>query len=193
MQSDNSAEISDGLWPMARLEAALADPERLWDETAQRLLMGEALPKIARVRGFPVVKFCRWVEEDAGRFEEYGRCLRLAASILAHETIEIADTQEMGEVVTEKGDGSVEVKRADMLGHRKLRTEQRQWLASKLDRATFGDSITVKQEREVTLNLRFGQMPEQLERAAIEADRVEDAEVVGEPEPSEQLPTHGLI
>ena len=180
----------DGLWPMARWEAALADPARLWDEALQRVLEGESLKKFARSRGFPVLRFQEWVTESAERAGQYERALVLRADEIAVEALEISNATEEGVIVTEKADGSVETKREDMLGHRKLKIDTRMKLASKWDRNRYGDSVRVEHMREVTLNLRFGVMGKVEQLAAIEADRVEDAQVAdlhqSDPEPTEQ-------
>ena len=60
---------------------------------------------------------------------------------MADEIMQIADNTQEGAIVTEKADGSAEIKRADMLEHRKLRIESRKWLAAKLLPKVYGDKV----------------------------------------------------
>lgn len=113
-------------------------PDTLWEETRQRLLMGDDLSEIAKTRGFPKLRFRAWVLEDAERADQY---FRLRADGLIEEAIEVAHTPQEGDVVTDKGDGTVEVKRGDMLGHRKLIVDTNLKIASKWDRERYGDQV----------------------------------------------------
>ena len=70
------------------------------------------------------------------------------------ECLEIADnTQEFGEIVTEKVDGSTEVKRADMIEHRKLRIETRLKLLAKWNPKKYGDKLGLEHSGELNIGL----------------------------------------
>lgn len=55
----------------------------------------------------------------------------------------IGDELNIGNVTTFKSDGSVEMRREDMLGHRKLQIETRLKIAAKLCPAKFGDKVAL--------------------------------------------------
>ena len=55
--------------------------------------------------------------------------------------MEIADTPQVGEIVTIKADGSREVKTIDMVEHRKLRIETRLKLLAKWNPKKYGDKL----------------------------------------------------
>lgn len=57
----------------------------------------------------------------------------------------------VGEIVTEKPDGSVEVKRADMIEHRKLRIETRLKLLAKWNPKKYGDKLDLNHGGEVAV------------------------------------------
>ena len=63
---------------------------------------------------------------------------------IAAQALIIADTQHEGEIVTEKPDGTVERRREDMLGHRKLQIETRLKLLAKWDPRRYGDKLQVE-------------------------------------------------
>lgn len=85
----------------------------------------------------------RWLQEDseAGKQlrERYMRARADQARLMAEEIAEIADNTQVGEVETIKGDGTIEIRRSDMIEHRKLRIEARKWLAAKLLPKVYGD------------------------------------------------------
>jgi hypothetical protein len=95
----------------------------------------------------------KWIQLNDSFRERYARAKADQARVLADEIKDIADQQDVGEIVTEKPytfEGAVvtqdgepviitEVKRADMLEHRKLRIESRKWLAAKLLPKVYGD------------------------------------------------------
>ena len=74
---------------------------------------------------------------DSTRAREYG-CHRMAA-----ECLEIADNPHLGEIVTEKADGGTEIRREDMLGHRRLQIDTRMRLLGKWLPKIYGDKIEV--------------------------------------------------
>ena len=82
----------------------------------------------------------KWIQQNDSFRERYARAKADQARVMADEITEIADNTQSGEIVTEKGDGTVEIKRADMLEHRKLRIESRKWLAAKLLPKVYGDN-----------------------------------------------------
>ena len=90
-----------------------------------------------------------WISDDDAREEKFARALRIRAQLLADQMIQIADTPQLGIETKTKADGGVETTEGDMLGHRKLQIQARQWIASKLDRKRYGEHVT--HEVEATL------------------------------------------
>lgn len=82
----------------------------------------------------------KWISQNDSFRERYARAKADQARVLADEITEIADNTQEGQIITEKPDG-VEIKRADMLEHRKLRIESRKWLAAKLLPKVYGDKL----------------------------------------------------
>jgi hypothetical protein len=100
--------------------------------------------------------FYKWLQQHEGLREQYARARAEQAQVMADEIAEIADSTELGEIVTEKPvlvEGiplrdkagnlvlTQERKLADMIEHRKLRIEARKWLASKLLPKVYGDKL----------------------------------------------------
>jgi transposase-like protein len=85
----------------------------------------------------------KWIQQNESFRERYARAKAEQALVLADEITEIADNTQAGEIITEKGDGTVETKHADMLEHRKLRIESRKWLAAKLLPKVYGDKTAL--------------------------------------------------
>ena len=82
----------------------------------------------------------------------YARAKEEQLQILADEIIPVADTPQMGEIITVKGEDR-EVKMCDMLEHRKLRIESRKWLLAKLAPKKYGDRIQQEISGEINVSL----------------------------------------
>lgn len=83
----------------------------------------------------------KWIAQHESFRDMYARAKADQARVLADEITQIADNTQEGVITTEKEDGKVETKRADMLEHRKLRIESRKWLAAKLLPKVYGDKV----------------------------------------------------
>lgn len=93
----------------------------------------EELPAENTVRG--------WAMDDVqGFFAQYARARDLGLDAMADEVIEIADTTQEG-VKTKITDEGEETTHADMIEHRKLRFQARQWYLSKLAPKRYGDRL----------------------------------------------------
>lgn len=91
-----------------------------------------------------------WLTKNESFSEQYARAREDQAQLLADEIVSIADTTQVGVVVTEKAEGT-ETKHADMIEHRKLRIEARKWVASKLLPKKYGDKQQVEHTGKLTL------------------------------------------
>jgi len=82
-----------------------------------------------------------WMADDAEFSRGIARARDAGFDRIALEALRIADTPLEGATITEKPDGK-EVKRADMLGHRKLQVETRLKLLAKWDPKRYGERLT---------------------------------------------------
>jgi hypothetical protein len=115
--------------------------EQIADEICSRLIEGESLRSICLDERLPSAgTVCRWLADDryATFREQYARARDIQLDVLADEIIHIANTQEIGEIITEKPTGT-EIKRADMIEHRRLKIDARKWYAGKLAPKKYGD------------------------------------------------------
>jgi|ERR1035437_479926 hypothetical protein len=84
-----------------------------------------------------------WLEEDALQNTRFAHAREIGEDVIAQECLEIADTTQVGEIVTQKADGSQEIKSADMIEHRKLRIETRLKLLAKWNPKKYGDKTAI--------------------------------------------------
>lgn len=106
----------------------------------ERLETGkEPMAVICRDMGVPVRTVNEWRENDAAIAACFTEAFETGMHALASECLRIADTPLEGEETTTKPDGTVETKRGDMLGHRKLQIETRLKLLAKWAYALYGD------------------------------------------------------
>lgn len=122
----------------------------LWAKIIERLSSGEPLQQICRDAGMPSANAVYdWTDPDrrpdyipehlAG---DFARARARGHDAIAADCLVIANTPEVGEEVTVKPDGAEEVRRGDMLGHRKLKIETRLKLLAKWDKR-YADKIAV--------------------------------------------------
>lgn len=117
----------------------------LADEICARLAEGEPLRKICEDPHMPSAGgVIGWVTRDESGFaERYARAREIGYQVLADEILHIANTPMEGVTVTSKEWGD-EVKRGDMLEHRKLQVDSRKWLLSKMLPKVYGDKQQVE-------------------------------------------------
>ena len=110
-----------------------------------RLTQGEPLAVICRDAGMPDrVTVWRWAQER----EDFSQLIASAREdgfdAIAADCLAIANTTVEGIETTVKADGSVETRRGDMLGHRKLQIDTRLKLHAKWDPKRYGDKSSVE-------------------------------------------------
>lgn len=103
---------------------------------------GRSLVRVLREdKGVPGSStFWRWHMEDENLRENLARARENGVEALMEEAREIADTQEIGEIVTVDGDKET-VRKEDMLGHRKLRIETRLKYAQMIAPRKYGPKL----------------------------------------------------
>ncbi len=118
-------------------------PEEWWDDVLDRIACGVTPRVIAKEYCVRYGMLLRVVEETDVRKAAFKRALEIHAHGLMFETLEIADTTQIGETVKVKGDGTEEVTRGDMTDHRKMRIAQRNKLAAVWNRPVYGEKVDV--------------------------------------------------
>lgn len=106
--------------------------------------------------------FYDWLLETEKRKETYNYAREIRCDTLFEDIVEIADNKEEGETIIEKPDG-VQVKRGDMIEHRRLRVDARKWVVSKMNPKKYGDKLDVttdnkslNQPAQIAVNLGSG-------------------------------------
>ena len=133
-----------------------ADREPLISEICARLSAGEPLAQICRDVHMPdrTVVY-DWINQDESISQRIAHARNLGFDAIADQCLVIANTPQVGveEKVTpavrnQQGDvvvpESIEVKRGDMLGHRKLQIETRLKLLAKWDPKRYGEKQQVE-------------------------------------------------
>jgi len=116
--------------------------QELADEICEELALGKSLRTVCLSEKMPSMKtIFNWMRTYPEFLQQYARAKEESADAMAEETLYIADTKELGQILTTKSDGSVETKEEDMLGHRKLQIETRKWLMAKMKPKKYGDKV----------------------------------------------------
>lgn len=122
-------------------------PTMYSDELAVRIctLISTTTASMARIcdqEGMPdPVTIIRWRHNNEAFRKMYTQAKEDQADLMADEIIEISDNTQIGEKIKYSPLG-VEVTRADMLEHRRLRVESRKWAAAKLNRK-YGNQLAL--------------------------------------------------
>lgn len=104
-----------------------------------RLMDGESLRSICKDEDMPARSTVHvWLAERNEFAEKYALARDRQADTIFDEILHIADTPQLGEIVTEEGD-KVTVRREDMIAHRRLQIDARKWMAGKLRPKKYGD------------------------------------------------------
>lgn len=110
----------------------------------ERIADGEFLRVICRDEGMPPWRTVyNWINAHPEFAERMELARAIGADAIASDCLEIADTPLLGEEVTIKGDGTEEVKRSDMLGHRKLQIDTRLKMLAKWHPKKYGDKVAL--------------------------------------------------
>jgi hypothetical protein len=115
--------------------------KELADKICEELALGKSMRTVCKMADMPAMSTVfKWLRENKEFSEQYARAKQESADAMAEEILDIADTTEEGETITEKIEGT-EVKRGDMLGHRKLKIETRKWLMAKMKPKKYGEKL----------------------------------------------------
>lgn len=115
--------------------------QEIADAICERLADGESLRSICRDENMPNVStVLRWLSTNENFCAQYAHARELQADALADQILDISNTPVMGEIETKKEWGT-EIKRADMIEHRRLQIDARKWYAGKLRPKVYGNNI----------------------------------------------------
>lgn len=112
-------------------------------ETLQSICRDEHMPAVSTVNEWSGPAHCRPKHVPATFSVEFARAREVGHDAIAAEALVIADTLEEGVETVTKADGTVEERRGDMLGHRKLRIETRLKLLAKWSPKKYGEKMAV--------------------------------------------------
>lgn len=100
----------------------------------------------------------RWLAANESFCQAYLRARERQADLIFDQALEISDTTEEGIETVEKADGSVETRKGDMLGHRKLKVDTRLRMAGKLSPKKYGDKLELAGDMNLTVEVvKFGE------------------------------------
>jgi len=131
----------------------------LADAIVEWIAEGKTLRDFCRQDGMPSFKTVyNWLDAHEDFATRFARSRDDGADVIAQECLAIADTPLEGAETKVDADGKViEIKRSDMLGHRKLQIDTRLKLLAKWNPKKYGDKIGVDHSGSIdgppTLNL----------------------------------------
>ena len=121
------------------------DPE-IAKQMCEQLSEGIPLREICRQEGFPAWRTVYdWMARDPDLSTAIAHARDVGYDAIAEDCLRIADTQLIGEEITETEDEEgkkISIKKVDMLGHRKLQIETRLKLLAKFNPKKYGDRVT---------------------------------------------------
>lgn len=120
----------------------------------KQLMQGKSLREICKAEGMPERGTVHdWVAENREGFgPQYMRAKAIGIDQIADEAMEIANTPVEGVIETDKVGTAgpyTEVKRADMIDHRRLQVDTRKWYVSKLAPKLYGDRLNLEHSGEI--------------------------------------------
>ncbi len=123
------------------------DQDEIKNQVVDWISEGKTLREFCRQEGKPsFVTIYNWKDADVDFALRFARARESGEDVIHQECLAIADTTQIGQIVTEKADGTTETKLADMIEHRKLRIDTRLKLLAKWNPKKYGD----KNQMEVT-------------------------------------------
>ncbi len=125
-QEKEMTDIADGLWPSARWEVAVCDPETQ-NTIMEAVAEGTPLRAICKANKWPYSYVARWIAENPEVNACYEAALAIWGDSLAQETPGIADDAEPSTVA-----------------HAKLRVDTRLKLASRWNRQRYGETPQIQ-------------------------------------------------
>lgn len=121
------------------------------EEVLAWIAEGKTLRDFCRRPGKPARRTIDdWREQDPAFAARFARARDDGYDVIAEQALAIADTPQVGQIVTKDKDGTKTVTE-DMLGHRKLQVDTRLKLLAKWSPKKYGDKIDVEHTGKVSL------------------------------------------
>lgn len=112
------------------------------DEICAWIAEGKTLREFCRQDGRPSFSAVYdWMALHEDFRERIARARESGEDQIAQECLQIANTPQLGEIITQKADGGSEIRMEDMLGHRKLQIDTRLKLLAKWNPKKYGDKV----------------------------------------------------
>lgn len=133
--------------------------QKIADEICLRLSQGIPLAEICRDETMPGYRTVSdWKAALPGFAASIARAREDGFDVIAADCLRIADTLEVGVEKIEKADGGTEIRRGDMLGHRKLQIETRLKLLAKWDPKRYGEKVQFGSDPQNPITMLLGAM-----------------------------------
>jgi hypothetical protein len=114
------------------------------DALCFELSQGKSLRTVCKIKGMPSgVTVFKWMREHDKFLLQYEKAKQESADAMAEELIDICNTPLVGDEITYLPNGKKQIKKGDMLGHRRLQIDTRKWLMSKMKPKKYGEHIDV--------------------------------------------------
>lgn len=108
------------------------------------MLLGMSTTKACEAQGVPLRTFLDWVDASEGNATCYARAREIQVERMADEIRDIADAPIKKMVTMGRGGGMTERLDPADVQHKKLRTDSRKWLLSKVAPKKYGDRLAVE-------------------------------------------------
>lgn len=132
---------------------------KIAEEICKRLAEGIPLAEICRDETMPGYRTVSdWKAARPGFAASIARAREDGFDVIAADCLRIADTMLEGIEKTEKADGGTEIRRGDMLGHRKLQIETRLKLLAKWDPKRYGEKVQLGSDPQNPITVLLGAM-----------------------------------
>lgn len=123
--------------------------QELADKVCAALAVGESLRTVCKDEDMPgLTTVFKWIRTNEEFAKQYEKAKQESADAMGEELLYIADNPIEGEEITIKADGSKEIRKGDMLGHRRLQVDSRKWLMAKMKPKKYGDKLDLTSDGE---------------------------------------------
>lgn len=108
----------------------------------QSIRDGLSARKACAMHGVGFAQLRLWCDQNEAFAQQYASAREVLYEHWEEDILEVADEQQIGTIRRDKLLGS-EIETRDMIDHRRLRVQTRQWLLSKLKPKKFGDKMAL--------------------------------------------------
>ncbi|HXX82879.1 MAG TPA: hypothetical protein VEN29_02730 [Casimicrobiaceae bacterium] len=143
---DNNASTSEGHPRRARTkpgdQARVDACQPIWEAMWEGQTCFSACRELGGRNGVPAWSTLKeWISTDPAIAANYARAREAWADYHFDAMLEIADTPQIGETVVTKANGTVEVRRGDMVERARLQIDARKWIIARAAPKKYGNRI----------------------------------------------------